>query len=64
MLKNILQCIWCIFAATFDLVYLVNGNGNVWVMSALTIIMTVCASFGMIEIRAEFIKKYDKEDDE
>ena len=64
MLKNILQCIWCIVFATFDLVNLVNGNGTAWLMGTLTILMTVFASYWMIEIRAEFIKRYGKEDDE
>lgn len=64
MLKNILQCIWCIFAATFNLVNLVNGNGNAWLMATLTILMTVLASYWMMEIRIEFIKRYGEEDDE
>lgn len=64
MLKNILMCIWCILFAAFDLVNLVNGNGTAWLMGILTIFMTVCASYWMIETRAEFIKRYGKEDDE
>ena len=64
MLKNILMCIWCILFAAFDLVNLVNGNGTAWLMGILTIFMIVCASYWMIEIRAEFIKRYGKEDDE
>ena len=64
MLKNILGCIWCILFAAFDLVNLVNGNGTAWLMGILTILMTVLASYWMIEIRVEFIKRYGKEDDE
>ena len=64
MLKDILQCIWCIFFAAFDLINLVNGNGTPWLMGILTILMTVFASYWMIEIRDEFIKKCDNEDDE
>ena len=64
MLKNVFQCIWCILFATFDLVNLVNGNGTAWLMGLLTILMTVFASYWIIEIRAEFIKRYGKEDDE
>lgn len=64
MQKNILMCVWCIFAAAFDLVNLVNGNGNAWVMGILTILMTVCASYWIIEIRDEFVKGHGKEDDE
>lgn len=64
MLKDILQCVWCTFAAAFNLVNLVNGNGNTWVMGILTILMTVLASYWIIEIRIEYIKRYGKEDDE
>ena len=64
MQKNILMCICCILFAAFDLVNLVNGNGNTWLMGILTILMTVLASYWIIEIRTEFIKKYGEEDDE
>jgi hypothetical protein len=64
MTKNILRCIWCILFAAFDLVNLINGNGHTWLMGILTILMTVFASYWLIEIRAEFIKKYGEEDEE
>ena len=64
MMKNLLMCIWCVLFAAFDLVNLVNGNGNIWLMGILTILMTVFASYWLIEIRAEFIKKYGEEDEE
>ena len=64
MFKNIFQCIWCMAFAAFDLINLVNGNGTAWLMGILTILMTVLAAYWMIEIRAEFIKRYGKEDDE
>ena len=64
MSKNIFQCIWCIAFAAFDLVNLVKGNGNAWVMGILTILMTVCASYWIIEIRDEFIKEYANRDPE
>ena len=64
MLKSILQCIWCMAFAAFDLVNLVNGNGTAWIMGFLTIFMTVLASYWIIEIRAEFIKRYGKENGE
>ena len=64
MMKNLLMCIWCVLFAAFDLINLVNGNGNIWLMGILTILMTVFASYWLIEIRAEFIKKYGEEDEE